>query len=310
MSNSLEVEGLKKYYSNVKAVDGIDFTVRDGSIFGMLGPNGAGKTTTIETIIGLLPKTAGRIELLGRNPHQDGHRLKEDIGVQLQSPALFPRLTVQETLDLFASFYPDPLPVKEALHRVGLETEVDQQVQALSGGQRHRLAVGLSMVSGGEFIFLDEPTTGLDPKARRDLWSVIQGLTDSGVTVFLTTHYMDEAEELCDKLVIIDRGKIIARGSPRGLISNNFRRRAIDFIDPGLSPEDEQALISNLSDDVSIEHHGDRFMIYTAQVTDTFSRLMNFFGNRPTQVEDLEVRSASLEDVFLKLTGRSLKNEE
>ena len=307
MMKSLRVEDLKKYYGEVKAVDGISFEVLSGSIFGMLGPNGAGKTTTIETIIGLLDKTEGYIEVLGLDPTKDSTELKQKIGVQLQNPSLFPRLTVAETLDLFASFYPDPLEPQEALERVELEESSNVQVESLSGGQKHRLAVALSMVSDGELIFLDEPTTGLDPKARRGLWGVIENLKEEGVTVFMTTHYMDEAEELCDDLVIIDRGSIIAQGSPKNLINKYFKRRAIDLVDPGFST----AEISKIKDEMDnhVEHKDDRFIIYSENIPETFSQLMSFANRRDMQLDDVVVRRATLEDVFLKLTGRGIEDE-
>ncbi len=252
MNNSIEVNGLKKYYGDLKAVDGIDFSVKEGSIFGMLGPNGAGKTTTIETLIGLKENDGGKVSILGYNPFKESElkEIRKKIGVQLQSPALFPRLTVKEIVSLFASFYPDSLKSETVIEQVGLINKENSQVISLSGGQRHRLAVALAMVSNGEVIFLDEPTTGLDPQARRQLWEVIENLKNNGVTVFLTTHYMDEAEKLCDDLVIIDKGEIIAKGSPDELIDKNFDKK---------------------------------------------------------EIENVNVRQASLEDVFLKLTGREIR---
>lgn len=204
--NSIIVQGLKKYYGSIKAVDGINFQVKSGTIFGMLGPNGAGKTTTIETLVGLNQRDQGQVQIMGLDPETNLQKLKTKIGVQLQSPSLFPRLTVSEILQLFASFYPEPKEVDDVLARIGLEEKAGDQVKSLSGGQQHRLAVGLAIISNGDVVFLDEPTTGLDPKARRQLWKVIQDLKKQGMTVFLTTHYMDEAEQLCDDLVIIDRG--------------------------------------------------------------------------------------------------------
>lgn len=252
MKNSIEVKGLKKYYGALKAVDGIDFSVKKGSIFGMLGPNGAGKTTTIETLIGLKKSDGGKVRILGYNPFEENElkEIRKKIGVQLQSPALFPRLTVKEIVNLFASFYPDSLESETVIEQVGLVNKKNSQVISLSGGQEHRLAVALAMVSNGKVIFLDEPTTGLDPQARRQLWEVIENLKKQGITVFLTTHYMDEAEKLCDDLVIIDKGEIIAKGSPENLIDENFDKK---------------------------------------------------------EIKNVNVRHASLEDVFLKLTGREIR---
>jgi len=312
MATSIEVRNLKKYYGSVKAVDGISFSVGAGTIFGMLGPNGAGKTTTIETIIGLLDKTDGEIDVLGLDPDGDREELKKRIGVQLQNPSLFPRLTVRETINLFASFYPQPLSAEEAIDRVGLSESEGKRVESLSGGQRHRLAVALAMVSNGEIVFLDEPTTGLDPQARRRLWEVIRDLKEEGVTVFLTTHYMDEAQTLCGKLVIIDRGKIIAQGSPGYLIDKYFQERAVEFPDPGLNEEEKKALEgADLSKRVSYEEgdgmEGNLVILYSEDVTETISKAMDFGREVGKPIDGLTVRQPTLEDVFLKLTGRRIR---
>ncbi len=311
MKKAIKVKGLKKYYENVKAVDGISFSVNEGEIFGMLGPNGAGKTTTIETIIGLLDKTDGEVTVLGMNPDTDLDSIKKKIGVQLQSPSLFPRLTVQETLELFASFYPDPLSISEAAGQVDLEESFRTQVESLSGGQKHRLAVALSLVSNGEIIFLDEPTTGLDPKARRDLWKTITNLRDMNITVFLTTHYMDEAEELCNNLVIVDRGEIIAKGSPEKLVEQHFPRRAIEFTDPGFDEEERLELAKlNRANNLSFDEEDGRVIIYSETVAETLDDLFGFVQKIGKTLTDLSVRSATLDDVFLELTGRVIEEDE
>lgn len=309
MSNiSIKVKGLKKYYGQVKAVDGIDFEVASGSIFGMLGPNGAGKTTTIETLVGLNSKDEGEIDVLGYNPDKDLEKIKKMIGVQLQSPSLFPRLTVKEIIKLFGSFYPDPLRTQEVMERVGLEKKGNDQVKSLSGGQRHRLAVGLAMVSNGRIVFLDEPTTGLDPQARRQLWEVILALKEEGKTVFLTTHYMDEAEKLCDFLVIIDRGKVIASGSPAELIRDNFQETAVEFLDPGLTEEEKEKLkVLELARRLSYESEEKHIILYTEEVSKTVKGLLEYSNEIGKPIDDIIVRHASLEDVFLKLTGRGIR---
>ena len=307
---SLSVSGLKKYYGNVKAVDGITFQVESGSVFGMLGPNGAGKTTTIETLIGLKEKDAGKVNILGFNPGIDSEqkKLKSRIGVQLQSPSLFPRLKVREIVNLFASFYPDPLAIDKVIKRVGLTKKSEEQVKSLSGGQKHRLAVGLAMVSNGDVIFLDEPTTGLDPQARRQLWDVIRQLKKEGVTVFLTTHYMDEAETLCDDLVIIDHGKIIAQGSPRTLINSYFKERAIEFRDPGFTDREMQKLKEkDIANRINFEQEEQHIILYTDDITYTMNQLLKFGESINKQIDDIMVRQATLEDVFLKLTGRGIR---
>mgnify|MGYP006287107755 CR=1 FL=1 len=310
MKNTIEVKELKKYYGNLKAVDGISFSVEKGSIFGMLGPNGAGKTTTIETLVGLKNNDGGKVSILGYNPFNEKElkEIRKKIGVQLQSPSLFPRLTVKEIVNLFASFYPDPLENDTVIEQVGLEKKKKSQVISLSGGQKHRLAVALAMVSNGELIFLDEPTTGLDPQARRQLWDVIQDLKSKGVTIFLTTHYMDEAEKLCDDLVIIDKGEIIAKGSPKKLINEYFEEKAIEFSDPGFSNQE----LKNLKEELKVERIGyeenlSRFILYTKDVTELMTNLINYSKKSKKEIDDITVRQASLEDVFIKLTGRGIR---
>lgn len=216
----LEVKNLKKSFGNLKAIDGISFKVESGIVFGMLGPNGAGKSTTIEILTGLQNKDQGNVDILGLDIDNDRDLLKEKLGVQLQSPALYEKLTVKEMAGLFASFYNEPLSVTEVIGMVGLEDKLNERTENLSGGQRHRLAVALAMIGDGEIIFLDEPTTGLDPQSRRKLWDAIKSLKERGKTIFLTTHYMDEAERLCDQLLIIDKGRVIAEGSPGSLLDD------------------------------------------------------------------------------------------
>lgn len=216
----LEVNNLKKSFGNLKAVDGISFKVKAGTVFGMLGPNGAGKSTTIEILTGLQNRDQGEIDILGLDLEKDKDLLKEKLGVQLQSPALYEKLTVKEMAELFASFYNNPLSVAEVIGMVGLEDKLHERTENLSGGQRHRLAVALAIIGDKEIIFLDEPTTGLDPQSRRKLWDAINRLKEKGKTIFLTTHYMDEAEKLCDQLLIIDNGRVIAEGSPGSLLDD------------------------------------------------------------------------------------------
>ena len=216
----LEVKNLKKSFGKLKAVNGISFKVKAGTVFGMLGPNGAGKSTTIEILTGLQNRDQGEIDILGLDLEKDKDLLKEKLGVQLQSPALYEKLTVKEMAELFASFYNNPLSVAEVIGMVGLEDKLHERTENLSGGQRHRLAVALAIIGDKEIIFLDEPTTGLDPQSRRKLWDAINRLKEKGKTIFLTTHYMDEAEKLCDQLLIIDNGRVIAEGSPGSLLDD------------------------------------------------------------------------------------------
>ncbi len=307
-SSGIKVKELKKYYGKVKAVDGISFEVEEGIIFGMLGPNGAGKTTTIETIVGLNKKDSGQVSVFGYDIENDIEQIKKIIGVQLQSPSLFPRLTVKEIIDLFGSLYPDPLESEEVIKKIGLKEKAVTQVANLSGGQKHRLAVGLAMVSNGKVVFLDEPTTGLDPQARRQLWEVILGLKEAGKTVFLTTHYMDEAEKLCDKLLVIDHGMVIAKGSPKSLIRDNFNETAIEFTDPGFSDAEREELIAkDIAERHTYESEENHIIFYTDEVADTIKKIIDFAESKGKSIEDIKVRHATLEDVFLKLTGRGIR---
>ena len=222
MTPAIEVADLVKIYGPLRAVDGISFQVEPGQIFGMLGPNGAGKSTTIEIIEGLREADSGRVEVLGIDARKHPRRVKEQIGVALQSTAFFKQLSVKQLLRLFGSFYKRSLPVDQLVAAVNLEEKADTPSGDLSGGQRQRLAIAVALVNDPAVIFLDEPTTGLDPQARRSLWEVISRLRGEGKTLLLTTHYLEEAEHLCDRLIVIDHGKIIASGTPAGLIAEHF----------------------------------------------------------------------------------------
>ncbi|MCX7658886.1 MAG: ABC transporter ATP-binding protein, partial [Oscillospiraceae bacterium] len=220
---AIEISGLQKSYGQNKAVDGISFSISKGEIFGMLGPNGAGKSTTVEILVGLLQKNGGEVRVLGLDPEKEPNQVKTRIGVQLQTAFLFPRLKVLEVMKLFASFYPRHLDIEQIIERVGLGEKRNAKVRELSGGQLKRLTVAIAMLNDGDIVFLDEPTSGLDPQSRRFLWDAVKELKDKGKTVFLTTHYMDEAQKLCDRVAIIDKGKVIAIGSPEKLIEDNFK---------------------------------------------------------------------------------------
>jgi ABC-2 type transport system ATP-binding protein len=217
---ALVVRGLRKFYGDVRAVDGLDLEIRSGECFGLLGPNGAGKTTTIEICEGLLERDSGDVELLGMTWEKDGRALRERLGIQLQDTQLSEKLTVTETLELFRSFYQNGRSVDEVIRLVQLEEKRSARVGTLSGGQKQRLAIACAMVGDPELLFLDEPTTGLDPQSRRQLWSLIEEFRSTGRTILLTTHYMDEAERLCDRVAIVDHGHIIAHGAPHELIDS------------------------------------------------------------------------------------------
>jgi len=303
----IKVENLKKSYGSVQAVNGISFQVESGTIFGMLGPNGAGKSTTIEILTGLQPMDQGEIEILGQEVEKDSRPLKDRLGVQLQSPALFGKLNIRELVTLFASFYQDPLDPETVISMVGLEDKLKERTENLSGGQRHRLAVALAIVGNGDIIFLDEPTTGLDPQSRRKLWGVITELKELGKTIFLTTHYMDEAEILCDQLIIIDRGKIIASGRPDSLIAEHFTEDAIEFSNPSFTASQINGFKEfrgvtgvNLSSE-------DIVLLYTINAPETIADLMAFAEKDGKKIAGLKLRKASLDDLFLKLTGREIR---
>jgi ABC-2 type transport system ATP-binding protein len=302
-SPAIEVIGLRKRYGAVQAVDGISFTVRRGEVFGMLGPNGAGKTTTVEIIEGLRPADSGRVTVLGLDVARQPRAVKERIGVQLQTPALLPRLTVRELVALVASFYRTARSPDEVIALVGLEESGDRLAGTLSGGQTQRLSLALALVNRPEIVFLDEPTTGLDPQARLSLWGLIERVRAEGTTVVLTTHYMEEAERLCDRVAIIDRGRIVALDAPRALIAAHFQETAITFRLAGVTP----AELAGLSGVRQVHTENGEITLYTTDVPATMAALLALVRARGAPLEGLYVRGATLEDVFLKLTGRRLR---
>ncbi|MCC7352895.1 MAG: ABC transporter ATP-binding protein [Anaerolineae bacterium] len=310
MDNTLaiEVRNLVKRYGNLTAVDNINFTVNRGEVFGMLGPNGAGKTTTAECIAGLRQPDGGDITVLGMKVGPDTHRIKARIGVQLQTAALYPLLTVREVLDLFASFYPNQkkrVNLDELVALVDLQEKAKTYTKALSGGQRQRLSVALALVNDPEIIFLDEPTTGLDPQARRSMWDIISRFRDQGKTIFLTTHYMEEAERLCDRVAVVERGRIIALGSPADLITTHFKESAIEVQTPA-SPAD--TILSNLPGVSHAQRENGRLTLFTVAVLATMAGLMELSESGQVTFKDVTMRRATLEDVFLKLTGRRIRD--
>jgi ABC-2 type transport system ATP-binding protein len=301
----IDVSGLVKRYGDIAAVDGIDFHVRPGEVFGLLGPNGAGKTTTVEILEGLRVPDGGRATVLGVDVARGADALRPRIGVSLQTASLYPKLTVVELIDLFGSFYPKPRPTAELIDLLELGERRKAQTQVLSGGQRQRLSIALALVNDPELVFLDEPTTGLDPAARRSLWDIVTNLKAEGRSVLLTTHYMEEAEVLCDRLAIMDHGHILEMGTVNELISNRFKERTVrlDATDQ-LTDADLSALpavVSMKRDDVDI-------LLYTADVAATIGALLALCEARGVEPGDLGVRRPTLEDVFLDLTGRALRD--
>lgn len=299
------VEDLRKYYGSVKAVDGISFAVPPGEVFGLLGPNGAGKTTTVETIIGLAKRDQGTVTVLGLDPLIDPILVKSRVGVQLQMAHFFPRLTVLETIRLFGSFYPRRRPEEEILSLAGLQEKARTLVEKLSGGQLKRLSVGLALVGDVEVVFLDEPTSGLDPQSRRNLWEVILTLKKEGKTVLLTTHYLDEAEKLCDRVAIIDHGKIIALGKPRDLVTDHFQEKAVEI--PREEVDDHHAF-STLSSLTRVSVDEEKVTLYTVDLPQIFTDLSHLAEKGRVTLRNITVREATLEDVFLKLTGRRMRD--
>jgi ABC-2 type transport system ATP-binding protein len=302
----IKVENLVKVYGPIRAVDGLSFEVRQGEVFGMLGPNGAGKTTTVEIIEGLRKPDSGKVTVLGMDSARASNAIKQRIGAQLQTPALMPSLTVEELLDVFSAFYTRTLPVNDLLDMLSLTESRKVLVKNLSGGQLQRLSVAMALINDPEIAFLDEPTTGLDPQVRRGMWQVIEDMKAKGKTIFLTTHYMEEAERLCDRIAIVDHGKIIALDTPRGLINSNFHEKAIQF---ELDPRPSEAELLKFPGAISVAADLNEVVIYTDNVPVTMSAVLKYAEdhNLTSMLQDLHVRQASLEDVFLKLTGRKIR---
>ena len=300
----ISVSNLSKDYGQIRAVQGVSFSVQQGEVFGMLGPNGAGKTTTVEMIEGLRTPDSGALTVMGLDVQKDLHKVKARIGVQLQTTSLFPRLSVAEVVGLFASFFPRSLPVDTLLDMVGLSDSRRSLCNTLSGGQQQRLSLALALANDPDILFLDEPTTGLDPQARRNIWDVIEDSRRKGKTVFLTTHYMEEAERLCDRVAVIDHGQIIAMDMPEALIAQHFEEQAIEFESPGAVPT---ASLEKLPAVTRVLTENDHVTVYTHQVPDTISGLARFAEEHSFALSGLYVRRATLEDVFLKLTGRRIR---
>ncbi len=295
----------------VEAVRGLDLEVFDGECFGLLGPNGAGKTTTLEIIEGLLEPTSGEVEVLGMAWDRDANAIKARIGISLQETRLADKLTVRETVRLFRSFYPHGIDPTDALDRVSLREKERAYVDKLSGGQKQRLAVACALVGDPDLLFLDEPTTGLDPQSRRQLWDVIRGFKDRGRTVMLTTHYMDEAERLCDRVAVVDAGRVIALGTPAELIARTGGEHVIDFTvtaAPGRAVD--PAALANLPSIQSVRGSGETFGLTAGEPHRALPALLQLLQAGGHELAALTTRHATLEDVFVTLTGRHLRDGE
>ena len=311
---ALRCRGLVKHYGDVKAVDGIDLDVRRGICFGILGPNGAGKTTTLEMIEGLTPPTAGRIELFGQS-WGEGHdrELRRRLGVQLQETRLPDKLTVTDLLRLFRSFYPGGRSVEDAIRIVQLEEKRDARVEKLSGGQKQRLSLACALVGDPELLFLDEPTTGLDPQARHSIWEIVEDFLRQGGTVLLTTHYMDEAARLCERLAILDHGKVIAAGTPRELVASLGANQIVELTlaGDGEPPVAQLATlpgVGNVTTRADASDERARVVLSVADIGDALPALLQLFDREGLKIANLTTHQTSLEDVFVRLTGRGLRD--
>jgi ABC-2 type transport system ATP-binding protein len=305
---ALHVQNLRKSYGDVRAVDGLDLSVPAGECFGLLGPNGAGKTTTIEICEGLNTADSGTVELLGLRWDRDAHALRQRLGIQLQETQLADKLTVLETVRLFRSFYDRGRPVAEVLRLVQLEEKRDARVGKLSGGQKQRLALACAIVGDPDLLFLDEPTTGLDPQSRRQLWDLINDFKALGRTIILTTHYMDEAQILCDRVAIVDHGKVIALGTPLELIGSLGAEHVVEF---GLANA-EMALdlegLRQLEGVRSVRRIAGAFELQVSALHRAVPALLAHLARNGLELTQLTTHSASLEDVFVSLTGRQLRD--
>ncbi len=312
--SSLLLRGVKKAYADVQAVDGLDLEVAQGECFGLLGPNGAGKTTTIEICEGLTAPDDGMVEVLGLNWRTGADELRQRIGIQLQETQFPDKLKVEETLRLFRSFYKRGISVDESIETAQLEEKRKSRVGGLSGGQKQRLAMACALVGDPELLFLDEPTTGLDPQARRHLWDLVDGLKQAGRTIILTTHYMEEAERLCDRVAIMDHGKVIALGTPQQLIASVGGEDIVEFAVSGADAAAghgvvDTALLLAIS---GVHSHRVDAGLHQLSVSELHLAVPRIFAALAAQglhLSEFRTHSATLEDVFVRLTGRNLRDE-
>ncbi len=306
-TTAVNCKGLVKRYGDVLAVDELDLEIRVGECFGLLGPNGAGKTTTVEILQGLLPPDAGSVEVLGMRWKSQERSLRERMGTQLQETQLPDKLSVVEVLTLFRSFYRAGKPVEDVIDMVQLREKRDAWVKNLSGGQRQRLSVACSLVSDPEILFLDEPTTGLDPQSRHQLWSIIGDFRADGGTILLTTHYMEEAERLCDRVAVIDHGKVIAEGSPSALIESLGAEHVVQF---ALANGDsiDHATLGSLPGVERVSTVAGTTQLTVKHVHEAVPALMTLLQRQRAELSELTTHHATLEDVFISLTGRHLRD--
>ena len=304
MSVAVEVKDLTKRYGDLMAVNKVSFTIEEGEVFGLLGPNGAGKTTTLEMVEGLRKPDGGSIKVCDIDVAKRATKVKEVIGVQLQSTSVYDKIKVGEALDLFGGYYRKSLPCSEILQEVSLNEKKNSFVETLSGGQKQRLALGLALVNNPKVLFLDEPTTGLDPQARRHVWEIIEGLSRKGKTIIMNTHYMEEAERLCERVGIMDHGQIIALGTPADLISKQNLDSAVELVSSnGVSKE----FLEKLPRVNKVTQEGNHFILYTREAPSLLADIVHLQEQNRLHLENISVREATLEDIFLELTGRKLR---
>src|SRR5579862_5276700 len=310
MSPAIQCHDLRKTYEGkVEAVRGLNLRIEAGECFGLLGPNGAGKTTTIEILEGLLAPTSGQVTILGQSWQSNERELREQLGISLQETRLSEKLTVRETIELFASFYHHPRSSHEVLEELQLTEKADAWVGKLSGGQKQRLAVATALVGNPKVLFLDEPTTGLDPQSRRQLWDLVRAFQRRGGTVLLTTHYMDEAERLCDRLAIVDHGQIIAQGTPAQLIARLGGHHVVEFATSGNDGAHQKELWRTLPGVDSVHEDDGMLLLNVREPHRTIPALLAAVESQGSQLVHLTTRQASLEDVFVHLTGRHLRED-
>jgi ABC-2 type transport system ATP-binding protein len=310
MPAAIQCRDLRKTYDGkVEAVRGLNLEIQTGECFGLLGPNGAGKTTTIEILEGLLSPTSGEVSILGKNWRENEREMREWLGISLQETRLSEKLSVRETIELFASFYREPRASEEVMAQLELTEKADSWVGKLSGGQRQRLAVATALVCNPKILFLDEPTTGLDPQSRRQLWDIIRAFQRDGGTVLLTTHYMDEAERLCDRLAIVDHGQIIAEGTPAELIERLGGHHVVEFSISGNSDGAALQAWRGLPSVESVRDDDGLVALNVKQPHLTIPALLDAIDKQGSRLQHLTTRQASLEDVFVNLTGRHLREQ-
>jgi len=307
--SALLVRQLRKAYKDVLAVDGLNLEVQAGECFGLLGPNGAGKTTTVEICEGLTEPDSGGVEVLGMKWNTHAAQLRQRLGIQLQDTQLSEKLTVQETVRLFRSFYKQGANASEVIARVQLEEKQNSRVGDLSGGQKQRLALACALVGDPTFLFLDEPTTGLDPQARRQLWELIEEFKKSGRTILLTTHYMDEAERLCDRVAIVDHGKEIALGTPRELIASTCAEHMVEFTAGSVSNALDVPALRRIEGVREVSKQNEGVLLQVAELHTAVPALLAELTRQNVPLTEFRTHSATLEDVFVTLTGRHLRDE-